>query len=218
MIGDSPVDHALAEQIAQLAKALACPRPSEETLRRLVRYQRAVEQWGARIDLTAPKSARELLDLSFADALIVAREEVSRGAMEDVVCDVGSGGGAPGIPLLLLLEGARGSVRGKLVEPRTKRVAFLRTVVGELFPASVTVVRARSDTLLDRSVDVALARATLAPPEWLREGARLGRSAVWVLLASDAPPSLQGLRIDVSVDYIWPATGVSRRAVRYVHG
>lgn len=197
---------------------LDCPRPADETLARLVRYQRAVEHWGARIDLTAPRSARELLDLSFADALVVAREETSRGKPDDLVCDVGSGGGAPGIPLLLLLEGARGDVRGQLVEPRTKRVAFLRTVVGELFPDRVSVVRARSDTLPDRSVDVALARATLPPTEWLEEGARIGRSAVWLLLSTHTPPMLQGLRIDVSVTYVWPATGVSRRAVRYVHG
>jgi 16S rRNA (guanine527-N7)-methyltransferase len=93
--------------------------------------------------------------------------------------DVGSGIGAPGLPLALLAPG----VDVTLVEPRAKRVSFLRTAIGTLGLDNVRVERSRSDVLAARSFDVAISRATMPPPDWLAEGARLSRQRVWVLLA-----------------------------------
>jgi 16S rRNA (guanine527-N7)-methyltransferase len=66
--------------------------------------------------------------------------------------------------------------------------------------------------------DVAMARATLAPPAWLALGARIVApgGSVWVLLAKEAAPELDGARIADDVAYAWPHGGASRRAVRYV--
>ncbi len=58
-----------------------------------------------------------------------------------VVIDLGSGAGLPGLPLLL----ARPDLRMVLVEPKARRVEFLREVCADLGLAA-TVIRARATT------------------------------------------------------------------------
>lgn len=174
--------------------------------------------WGARMDLTAARTVDELVDLSFADALIIARaERRDPTAGPSTWVDVGSGGGAPGLPLFLLLREGEPRWRGTLVEPRVKRVAFLRSCVGGLgLGESVDVLRARSESLPSKGFTRAVARATLPPAEWLREGTRLAVEAVWVLVAQAEAPSQPGWFIDRDEVYCWPSTGSARRALRYV--
>lgn len=189
---------------------------SQAARERLSLYLARVVEWGARMDLTAARSEAELLDLSLADAAVIAREELASEHCPERWLDVGSGGGAPGIPLFVLLSDARPNVSGALVEPRTKRVAFLRTCVGELGLERFDVQRVRSDALPAHCTEAALARATLPPPEWLAEGSRLATRAVWVLLAREPAPSHPGWVVDRDVSYSWPGTGAPRRALRYV--
>lgn len=168
-----------------------------------------VVEWNRRIDLTAARSADELVDLMVADAAVLARTRPPAGQRW---VDVGSGAGAPGLALALLAP----KLVLTLVEPREKRVAFLRTALGTLGRTDIVVERRRSAELADVRFDVALSRATLSPPEWLREGARLATRAVWVLLARDAPPVRAGFRIDHDESYRLPLTGAERRIVRFV--
>jgi 16S rRNA G527 N7-methylase RsmG len=188
----------------------------EKALPGLVLYLEEVVRWGARVDLIAPSSLGEFLDLSLADAAVLARHELlGDGSQRSHWVDVGSGGGAPGIPLGILLRASAHLARLTLVEPRDKRVSFLRTLVGRLEMAEAEVLRSRSDTLESNFADVAVARATLPPPEWVLEGGRLA-PRVWVLLAQgEAPPSPPGFRLDADISYVWPSTGRQRRALRY---
>jgi 16S rRNA (guanine527-N7)-methyltransferase len=171
----------------------------------IVRYLDDVAEWNQRTDLTAARSPEELVDLTLADALVVTRSAAPAGTW----IDVGSGAGAPGLVVALLLP----TCPVTLVEPRDKRVAFLRSVVGRLGLVNVTVVRGRSEGV-KTEFDVALSRATLPPREWLAEGARLARS-VWVLVAREEAPTLPGFVVVEDIRYEWPLTSVERRAVRY---
>jgi 16S rRNA (guanine527-N7)-methyltransferase len=172
-----------------------------------------VAAWNKRIDLTAARSEDELVDLMVADALALA-SQVPEGAR---VVDVGTGAGAPGLPLSL----SRSDLSVTLVEPLQKRVSFLRTAVGALagHGARPSVVRARGEDLAARDArfDVAMSRATLSPPAWLELGAKLAPTGeVWVLLAREEPPSHEGWSIAADLRYRWPLTGRERRAVRFV--
>ena len=177
-------------------------------LARAVTFLDRAVAWNAHIDLTAARDAEELVDLMFADAAAVVASGLDRGARW---VDVGSGIGAPGLPLALLAPG----LDVTLVEPRAKRVAFLRTVLTTLGSVAVHVERCRSDTLEAGSFDVAISRATLPPAEWLAEGARLATVRVWVLLARGACPSLAGWTVARDVTFQWPLTGRERRAVAF---
>lgn len=183
----------------------------------IVLYLQEVLRWGVRVDLIAPSSLEEFIDLSLADAALIARAELLRAPSAAVrhVMDVGSGGGAPGIPLAILLAATGRPYRFTFVEPRDKRVAFLRSVVGQLGLRSSEVLRTRSDQLPAHGADVALARATLPPSEWMVEGARLAHE-VWVLVAKEAAPEApEGWALVEDHTYLWPGTGRHRRALYY---
>jgi len=176
----------------------------------LCRFLDLVVTWNQRMDLTAARSEDELVDLMLADAAMLAQGSVDRGRHW---MDIGTGAGAPGVALALLAP----ELRITLVEPRQKRVSFLRTALSTLKRADVALKRCRSEDLPPASCDVAVSRATLSPPDWLAEGARLATEAVWVLLARDPAPALAGCTADRNIDYVWPLTGAARRAVRFVH-
>jgi len=164
------------------------------------------------MDLTAARSSEELVDLMIADALVLA----SRLPPSAQVVDVGSGAGAPGLALALL----RPDLRMTLVEPRGKRAAFLRTVLGEVDRADVQLDRRRGEALPAARWDVALSRATLPPAAWLDLGAKLVAPGgfVWVLVAVEAPPTRPAVTLEADVAYAWPLTGAGRRALGYRTG
>lgn len=200
---------ALAERVERVASALGAGADAGR-LARIGAWIALISAWNTRIDLTAARTDDELVDLMLADALVLAAR-IPAGAR---VVDVGSGAGAPGLPLAI----ARADLAVTLVEPLQKRVAFLRNAVGAILPAGErpTVVRGRGEEIAARKqrFDVAISRATLGPSQWIALGAELAGD-VWVLLARDEPPAREGLQIVEDVRYRWPLTGAERRAVRY---
>jgi 16S rRNA (guanine527-N7)-methyltransferase len=104
----------------------------------------------------------------------------------------------------------------ELVEPKNKRVTFLRTAVSTLGMTGIEIRRQRAEEVAGQGFDVALSRATFSPEIWLPEGARVARRAVWVLLAQGEAPSSVQWRVESTTQYRWPLTGVSRRALCYV--
>lgn len=177
--------------------------------RRAETYLDRVAEWTDRVDLTSARDEDELVDLLFADAAALAASGALRAG--DDWLDIGSGVGAPGLALALFEPG----IAIKLVEPRAKRVAFLRPLVAGFQGLNVEVVRKRSEELPDACAAKAVSRATFAPPEWLEEGARLAREEVWVLLAREEPPALAGLGVAEDRRFDWPLTSRPRRAVAY---
>lgn len=205
------LDRALAG-LNELAVPSYAPAPGgqpELFLDQLARLLDLVANWNRRVDLTAARGPEELVDLYLADALVVSAHS-SASPRADWV-DIGTGGGAPG----LVLQLARPGQTVTLVEPRSKRVAFLRTAIGTLNLERCSVVAGRSEELDAACCDVAVSRATFSPSEWLPEGQRLCRHSVWVLLARAEAPECPGMRIRQVVEYRWPLTGVERRAVEY---
>lgn len=197
------VDAALDEALGRVA-----PRAPAGAVAAIRSFLALVTEWGPRVDLTAARDARELVDLFLADAALLA--EAAGEAPTARWVDVGSGAGAPGMVLALLAP----ELQVTLVEPRAKRAAFLRTAIGALRLGRVELLPRRSEALPSGGFDVAVSRATFPPAEWLREGARLA-PRVWVLLARGAPPSLAGWGATADRAYSWPLTGAPRRALRF---
>jgi 16S rRNA (guanine527-N7)-methyltransferase len=132
---------------------------SASQLGELERFWRLLLTWNARINLTGARTEADLVGDHLPDALAMTLV-VPPGAR---VVDVGSGGGLPGIPFALL----RPRDPLTLVEPRAKRVAFLRTAVRELGLTWVQIVSCRLEGLSGVTADVASSRATFPPAEWL---------------------------------------------------
>lgn len=173
-------------------------------------WLRLLGEWNARIDLTAARGERELVDLMLADALVLAKHIPEKAR----VVDVGTGAGAPGLALALV----RPDLDLTLVEPLGKRASFLRTVIGTVGRADVKILRERADAVAKRgrAFEIATSRATLPPDEWIPMGLSLAETA-WVLLAKGEPPALasDGIEIVHDIAYAWPLTDAHRRAVAF---
>lgn len=182
---------------------------AEERAHKIATWLTLLATWNKKLDLTAAKTETDLLDVMLADAFVLAKH-VRENAH---VVDVGSGAGAPGLPLAL----ARPDLKMTLVEPLTKRVSFLRTVLGETKRADIEVRRTRSRELPREAWDVALSRATLAPDKWLAEAATLvgENGEAFVLLAKEEAPNPPDLRQIEQISYTWPGNGHARTLVRY---
>lgn len=120
------------------------------------------------------EARRVLLDDSLRGLELVRREE-------GPVVDVGSGGGAPGIPLAVSLT----EHEFVLLEAQERKCAFLR----EHAPANARVVWGRAEEQENDWAGVALAKALAQPPvaaEWCLPLVRPGGAVVlWVGPSAD---------------------------------
>jgi 16S rRNA (guanine527-N7)-methyltransferase len=94
---------------------------------------------------------------------------------EGGIIDVGSGGGAPGIPLGVALPGREVT----LLESNGRKCAFLRQVTAGL--PNVTVVQGRAEEQATDAFGVAIAKALAPPPvaaEWCLPLVEAGGAAV----------------------------------------
>jgi 16S rRNA (guanine527-N7)-methyltransferase len=180
------------------------------TRERLVTYLGLVSTWSARVDLTAARNAQALVEVMLADACMLADPELV--ATDELVLDVGTGVGAPVLALCLL----RQDVRAVCIEPRRKRMAFLRTVVGQLdLVKRVTLHETRIEPDAPMSVGpelptLACSRATFSPERWLPMGLALAPRAA--VLAAREPLPLPGERAKRIAErrYRLPFSGAER--------
>ncbi len=201
------------------ALGAALGRPVPDAARgALAAFAELVARWNARIDLTAARTPEQLCEVLFADALVLHDRALVPDAAR--VLDIGSGAGAPALPLALL----RPDLALVLVEPLRKRVAFLRTVVGSLdgLAGRVEVREGRLDpgspAAAGAPFDVALARATFAPATWLPLGLGLATRALVLTATETAPAPPADASIAHAAHYTLPRTGAPRAITAYTRG
>jgi len=174
-------------------------------------YAREVIRWNRRVNLTGAKTPAEFVRGPLFDALsLLPVLEPDR-----TLVDIGSGGGLPGIPARLVHR----NIQVTLVEPRSKRVAFLNHVCHYL-EIKAEVLPVRAEKLGDRHWQGAVAQAVWSPEDWIPLGA--GRvdpgGAVYVLSAGPIeraaiPP---GLVVEKGVEISRPFDGAMRYSTKLV--
>jgi 16S rRNA (guanine527-N7)-methyltransferase len=201
-------------RLLQLMEALGfAPLEIDSALEQLGRYVELVANWNRKLDLTAARGASAQLEVLLADALTLRAETlVPRDAR---VVDVGSGAGAPGLPLALV----RPDLDITLVEPLRKRVAFLRTALGTLGCVDrVRVLEQKLDLTapnLPGAFDVALSRATFPPEQWLPAALQLAPRALVLLAAQPLPAASNDSALEASHDYALPFSSAPRKIAVY---
>lgn len=155
----------LTEMMLTGARAMGLPM-SEMQAALFERYHALLTAANARMNLTrVPPDARESADRNYLDSIAPLAQ-----GFPDVgsAVDVGSGAGLPGVPLAIMLPGARFT----LMDSLAKRVEFLETVIDALhLNAGAVHLRAEDagrDPALRESFDLAVARA-VAPVNVLAE-------------------------------------------------
>ena len=166
-----------------------------EVRMRLSLFVSRILEWNARINLTGAKSRDELFGEHLVDSFAVVRFLPQASS----VADIGSGGGLPGIPLAIL----RPDIRLTMIEPRAKRVAFLRAVSHELRLKELSIIRGRVEEACASLVDVCFSRATFPPEEWLEHGRGLVKpSGVVLVFANEFVSTSSGATLVDSQRYV----------------
>jgi 16S rRNA (guanine527-N7)-methyltransferase len=127
----SSVDSSVALE-AQLAHGLATMNIelSQEQRGKLLAYLALLYKWNRAYSLTALKEQDKAVSHHLLDSL-----SIRRFVPDGRLLDVGSGGGAPGIPLAI----ARPELAVTLLDSNSKKAAFLRQAVIELELSNVSV-------------------------------------------------------------------------------
>lgn len=174
---------------------------STDTAERLARFCSTLLTWNKSVNLTGAESVQDLVADHLPDSFAAARMLPSSAS----VVDVGAGGGLPGVPLAIL----RGDCNLTLVEPRSKRVAFLNTAVRVCGCVNAKVLRGRSDELGDVRFPFAMSRATFSPEDWLGIAPSLLSSGGKALVFATAELNAAHLRLLDGLAYE-SGTGASR--------
>jgi 16S rRNA (guanine527-N7)-methyltransferase len=106
---------------------------------RLVTYCTELLRWGAKINLVAKAPLREIWETHFLDSLTLLRVLPPQGETQLPLLDIGTGAGFPG----LALKAARPELPVILVEPRQKRISFLRHAIRTLGLKNIEVLCGR---------------------------------------------------------------------------
>jgi 16S rRNA (guanine527-N7)-methyltransferase len=124
---------------------------SAERATRLVAHLDLLDEWNARMNLTAIRDRAQQVPKHVLDSLSV--RPYLRG---DRIADVGSGAGFPGIPLAIVEPGRHFA----LIESTGKKCRFLEHVRDALGLANVEVVQSRAEAYRPSArFDTVLARA-----------------------------------------------------------
>lgn len=124
----------LAEGLAAMDIAL-----DGQARERLGTYCAELLRWSAKINLVAKAPLREIWETHFLDSLSLLRVLPPLGSAQQPLLDIGTGAGFPG----LALKAARPELPVILVEPRQKRVSFLRHVIRTLGLKEIEVLCGR---------------------------------------------------------------------------
>ena len=112
---------------------------SAEQLDSLCRYYQELAKWSKKMNLVAKASMQETLASHFIDSLTLLPHLPSS---DFSMMDVGTGAGFPGLVLKVVCS----HIRLTLVEPRAKRVTFLRHIIRTLDLKDVRIVAERLES------------------------------------------------------------------------
>jgi 16S rRNA (guanine527-N7)-methyltransferase len=123
-------------------------------------YAHKLAQDSDELGLLGPRELDKIWSRHILNSAVVA-ELVKPG---ELVADVGSGAGLPGIPMAI----AAPNTDFVLIEPMDRRASWLQEVVDELDLQNVEVVRARAEEVEGGQFEVVTARAVAALDKLLR--------------------------------------------------
>ncbi len=128
---------------------------SRETMGRLEIYADLLQKWNPAINLVAPSTIQELWTRHFLDSA-----QVFRLLPETAVnwCDVGTGGGFPGVVVALMAKEYAPHLKLTCIESDIRKATFLRTVLRET-GVDANVIPARIEAAPRQNAQVFSARA-----------------------------------------------------------
>lgn len=107
----------------------------------LIRYMEKVLQWNEKVNLTAITDREEFVQKHLVDSLLCA--ETLEFTESSSICDVGTGGGFPGVPLAVCYP----EKEFVLMDSLAKRIKIVQQICDELGIKNVRAVHGRAEDL-----------------------------------------------------------------------
>lgn len=107
----------------------------------LIRYMEKVLQWNEKVNLTAITDREEFVQKHLVDSLLCA--ETLEFTESSSICDVGTGGGFPGVPLAVCYP----EKDFVLMDSLAKRIKIVQQICDELSIKNVRAVHGRAEDL-----------------------------------------------------------------------
>jgi len=192
-VSEDPIPEGLERDASVFLDRLPelCPEATPPQLtewgQQLSRYVSLLYVWSGRTNLVSSEDRMKLATRHLLPSL--AMRKVLLGLPHQIVADLGSGPGLPGVPLKISLPGAE----FQLIEARRRRANFLREVVRKLALDRVEVVNSRVEEWVcpeSARPNVIVSRATMASDQLVRYCAGLLRPGGHVLFTLPAEATL----------------------------
>jgi 16S rRNA (guanine527-N7)-methyltransferase len=182
---------------------------ADSAVAKLHQYCELVISGNTRVNVTGARTVDDFIAGPLFDALTL----IPLLCPHSTIVDIGSGGGLPAVPLTILFP----DINLTLVEPRTRRAAFLKQVQQMLFLTNE--IRCTQDRELSaRQWDAAISQAVFPPPLWMKRARRLVRpgGCIYVLSSSAVAPDQlpSGCHIELQQDWKRPMDGATRFSTR----
>jgi 16S rRNA (guanine527-N7)-methyltransferase len=178
---------------------------SPHVVARLVLYLKELLRWNAKTNLTGMATETEIITKQFLDSLAACKVFDPRPGLR--LLDIGTGAGFPGLVLKLHAP----DLAVTLLEPSTKKAAFLHYLIGLLGVPSLPVATSRIEDFKEQGFHLVTSRAvkaeviTAAAPRLLAPGGRVLLYRVSPML--ETPPDYTIVR---QASFTLPFTDVRR--------
>lgn len=116
----------------------------EEKEAQLIKYMEGVLEWNQKVNLTAITDRNEFIQKHFIDSLLCA--DTLEFTESSSICDIGTGGGFPGVPLAICYPDKQFT----LMDSLEKRLKIVRQLCDEIGINNVQVIHGRAEELARR--------------------------------------------------------------------
>ena len=119
---------------------LEIPPVNQSKISQFQVYLDLLVKWNQKINLTSEKTPKEILEQHIFDSLQYAQAL----SPKDVITDIGSGAGFPGMPLKIIYP----DLKITLIESQRKRCSFLEAAILQLGLEGIRVINERAEKIL----------------------------------------------------------------------
>ena len=152
---------------------------SRETIRKLENFVDLLTQWNQKMNLISKNSLSDVWTRHVLDSIQLSSYFSDK---DNLIIDIGSGSGFPGIVSAIVLQEKNPQAKVVLVESITKKTLYLNSVSAELGLKNVTVINDRVENTVFKNADVITARAVASLDVLLKYAAKIGGKQTKFLL------------------------------------
>ncbi|MBR1840535.1 MAG: 16S rRNA (guanine(527)-N(7))-methyltransferase RsmG [Alphaproteobacteria bacterium] len=152
---------------------------SRETIRKLENFVDLLTQWNQKMNLISKNSLSDVWTRHVLDSIQLSSYFSDK---DNLIVDIGSGSGFPGIVSAIVLQEKNPQAKVVLVESITKKTLYLNSVSAELGLKNVTVINDRVENTVFKNADVITARAVASLDILLKYAAKIGGKQTKLLL------------------------------------